>query len=139
MIKYSIWSFPQNLFWKNFISIILQEGADKRPSNDYFQVLQDQSACLPSPCPLPAPSHTQFWHSSAGRGWFFCRWGRLAAPTCKLFSPHQQRAGQINLKRRAGEGNQRGGADNDVVTLSGKAMQNQISMVFSTHSCSRHL
>ena len=62
---------------------------------------------IPSPCPLPAPSHACFGINPLGEGGSFAGGG--GRPHLQAFSPHQRRSVRLNLKPAAGEGNQRGG------------------------------
>jgi len=84
-MKSPVWVFPGNLTFILFLSIMLHEDAEKRSSIDYLQPLNVHNLNIPSPCPLPAPSHACFGINLLGEGGSFAGGGGRPPPPASIF------------------------------------------------------
>ena len=84
-IKLLVWAFLGNLTFILFLSTMLHEKAEKRLSMDYLQPLKGEYLRIPSPCPLPAPSHACFGINLLGEGGSFAGGGGRPPPPASIF------------------------------------------------------
>jgi len=64
---------------------MLHEKAEKRSSKDCLQPLNVHNLRIPSPCPLPAPSHACFGINLLGEGGSFAGGGGRPPPPASIF------------------------------------------------------